>query len=97
LNNEDSFKSFYGFVFGYLKHEEKSKVLPLEEAELVWDMLLKPKKWGLYDKWLTFLKRGKHKAVTKDVWLQLIEFMHTYPKNLDNYDEMGKVLSLPPL
>jgi len=91
LNSEDNFKAFYVFVFGYLKPEPNSKVLLMETAELVWEMLLKPKKWGLYDQWMKFLKRpGKEqKAITKDVWQQLLEFKNTYPKNLNNYDEMA--------
>jgi len=91
LHNEDHFKTFYFFVFGYLKPEANSKVLLMETAELIWDMLLKPKKWGLYEKWMKFLKRpGKEqKAITRDVWQQLLEFIHTYPKDLSNYDEMA--------
>jgi hypothetical protein len=45
-------------VFGYLKPEPQAKILLIETAETVWDMLLKPRGWGLYDQWIKFLKVG---------------------------------------
>jgi len=85
--NEESFKNFYTFVFGYLKTEPQAKVLLVETAETVWDMLLKRRKWGLYDQWIKFLKVKQQKAISRDVWQQLLEFIDAYPKNLDKYDE----------
>jgi hypothetical protein len=35
------------------------------------------------------IQAKQQKAITRDVWQQLLEFMAAYPKNLDNYDEMG--------
>jgi hypothetical protein len=85
IKNAEEFKSFYYFVFNYLRGEKK--VLEMDSVELVWDMLIKPRGWGLYDKWMQFLKESETKAISKDSWQQLFEFMNTYPRNLNNYDE----------
>jgi DCN1-like protein 1/2 len=52
-------------------------------------MLLKPRGWGLYGRWMEFLKEKQTKAISKDVWQQLWEFMATYPRDLSNYDELA--------
>jgi len=85
LRNAEDFKQFYFFVFNYLRGEKK--VLEMDSVELVWEMLIKPRGWGLYDKWMAFLKESGTKAISKDSWQQLYESMNTYPKNLNNYDE----------
>jgi len=86
--DNELYKLFYGFVFNYLRGEKK--VLTIDESLLVWEMLLKPKKWQLYEKWLEFLRVGKeHKVINKDEWQQLIEFVASHPKDVTNYDEMA--------
>jgi len=85
-SNNTEFQKFYKFVFDYLK--EDKRILPIEEAVLVWDMVLKDRKWGLYDVWIKFLKR-KGKYISGDVWNVLLDFIAEYPKNLDNYDLSG--------
>lgn len=52
-------------------------------------MLIKPRGWGLYNDWMTFLKEKGTKAVSKDTWQQLWEFMATYPSDLSTYDELA--------
>eukprot|EP00005_Dracoamoeba_jomungandri_P000059 CAMPEP_0174252360 /NCGR_PEP_ID=MMETSP0439-20130205/1863_1 /TAXON_ID=0 /ORGANISM="Stereomyxa ramosa, Strain Chinc5" /LENGTH=598 /DNA_ID=CAMNT_0015332883 /DNA_START=29 /DNA_END=1825 /DNA_ORIENTATION=- len=88
IKQDEHFKSFYHFVFDYLKGEGK-KILLIEEAEVVWDMILKPRGWPLFDKWLEFLKKKEKKAISRDVWQQLFEFALAYKSDLSNYDEMA--------
>lgn len=52
-------------------------------------MLIKPRGWGLYDEWMAFLKEKQTKAITKDAWQQLWEFIETYPRDLRGYDELA--------
>lgn len=64
-NNEAQFKKFYNFVFDYLREEktvlgksDKIKTLTfsvIEEATTLWNIVLKDRKWDLYDSWLEFL------------------------------------------
>jgi len=83
----DVFKIFYNFVFDYLKGDKR--ILEYETCELVWGMLLKPRNWKLYEKWMEFLKKENKKAISKDAWQQLIEFTLTYPNDVTHYDEMA--------
>jgi len=85
IRDERIFKQFYHFVFDYLRGDKK--ILMIESAELVWHMLIMPRKWGLYDKWMEYLKVKQVQCVNKDVWQQLAEFMTVYPRDLTEYDE----------
>ncbi|KAL6068610.1 Defective in cullin neddylation protein [Balamuthia mandrillaris] len=87
IEGDGPFQSFYYFVFDYLRGEKK--ILMTEEAELVWDMLLKPRGWQLYGSWLEFLHKKEKKAISRDVWQQLLEFRKAYSKDLSEYDEMA--------
>jgi hypothetical protein len=53
----------------------------------VWEVLVKPRGWGLYDDWLAFHRENNTKAITKDVFQQVYEFMTLYPRDLADYDE----------
>eukprot|EP01090_Pellita_catalonica_P021918 TRINITY_DN8338_c0_g1_i1.p1 TRINITY_DN8338_c0_g1~~TRINITY_DN8338_c0_g1_i1.p1 ORF type:complete len:612 (+),score=120.40 TRINITY_DN8338_c0_g1_i1:20-1855(+) len=86
-SDKTEFKRFYYFVFDYLKGDKR--ILDIDTAELVWGMVLKPRGWQLFDKWIEFLKKKEKKAISKDAWQQLVEFTETYPKDLSNYDEMA--------
>eukprot|EP01114_Cavostelium_apophysatum_P018127 TRINITY_DN5540_c0_g1_i1.p1 TRINITY_DN5540_c0_g1~~TRINITY_DN5540_c0_g1_i1.p1 ORF type:complete len:528 (-),score=138.22 TRINITY_DN5540_c0_g1_i1:607-2190(-) len=81
---ENQFKSFYNFVFDYLK--EDKTILLLDEAIVAWNIVLKDRKWDMFDQFVTFLKESGKKAVTRDSWQQLWHFMTTYPKDLKDYD-----------
>jgi len=79
------FTKFYKFVFNYLR--EDKRILVIEEAILIWDLVIKPKGWMVYDKWINY-SREKLKCVSMDAWNSLLEFMEQYPETLENYDFM---------
>jgi len=81
---DKEFKQFYNFVFDYLK--EDKKILILEEAITAWNLILKDRKWGLYNEFLDFLKAEDKKSISRDAWQQLWHFMGTYPSTLKDYD-----------
>jgi len=83
-SNDQQFKKFYNFVFDYLK--EDKTVLLIDEAIVLWNIVLKEKKWGLYKDWLEFLGAEKKKSISRDVWQQLWHFMAAYPHDLKEYD-----------
>jgi len=84
LRNDQSFKSWYNFVFDYLK--EDKKILPTEEALMAWKIVLKERKWGLFEDFQEYLTKEDKKAVSRDTWQQLWHFMNAYPKSLKEYD-----------
>lgn len=77
------FKTFYGWVFDYLK--EDKKILSTDEATLIWGMLFRHR-WPLLDKWLAFVKDTNMKAVSRDTWLQLYEFSDANNASVTAYD-----------
>jgi len=83
--NGDLFRSFYQFVFDYLRGDKK--ILLLEEAAMVWGLVLPCRKWKLLPDWLAFVRERNVKSFTKDTWAQLLEFANLYPTDLKNYDE----------
>jgi hypothetical protein len=85
LKNSAKFKQFYNYVFDYLREEKK--VLVMEEAVTVWDMLGFSDRWPLFSHWVKFLHDKK--SVSKDTWKLFLNFSEQYPKDLANYDENG--------
>jgi len=82
--NELQFKKFYNYVFDYLREEKTS--LPIEEATVVWNIILKDRKWGMYQDWMDFLTAEKKKSISRDGWQQLWHFIQAYPNDLRDYD-----------
>lgn len=82
----------------------------MEEALIVWAMILAPRKWGLYNAWVEFARGSGSKAITRDTWQQLLEFAtgtrsavgfarfcnagSAYPKDLSAYDASSSWPSL---
>jgi len=85
VKNATKFKSFYNYVFDYLK--EDKKILALEEATTVWDMLGMNVRWPLMGNWISYLQDKK--AVSRDTWRLFLNFTEQYPNNLDSYDTDG--------
>jgi len=85
LKQNSKFKQFYYYVFDYLK--EDKKILGMEEATTVWDMLGMNERWPLFGKWLAYLS-GK-KAISRDTWRLFYNFIEQYPKDIQNYDTDG--------
>jgi len=76
-------RSFYNFVFDYFK--EDKKILSLDESVVVWNMFFRGR-WKLYDKWLPFVQGGTYKAISRDTWQQLFEFIQHHQNDLSSFD-----------
>jgi len=85
VKNAAKFKQFYNYVFDYLR--EDKKILVMEEAVTVWDMLGFNERWPMFSKWVAFLQDKK--SVSKDTWKLFLNFTEQYPKDLSAYDESG--------
>lgn len=82
LKNAAKFKQFYNYVFDYLKEEKK--ILVMEEALTVWDMLGFNERWPLFGRWVQYL--SDKKSVSRDTWRLFLSFTEQYPKDLSSYD-----------
>lgn len=82
------FRDFFRFVFE-ISREQGSKVLELEVALALLDMLL-GQTFPLASKFRTFLSRKEGlRALSIDQWQSFLEFCKQHSRGLDNYDSDG--------
>nr|PNR58338.1 hypothetical protein PHYPA_005333 [Physcomitrium patens] len=98
----DKFREIYNFAFSWAK-EKGQKSLALDTALGMWQLLFAERVWPLVDPWCQFLQeaatflsmgfgdgQAKHnKAISKDTWVQLLDFSRTIVPSLSNYDAEG--------
>jgi len=75
----------YAYTFG-VALEAPSKVLPLEEAQQYWALLLP--EWPLREEFCEWA--GKHmrgKAISRDLWMMVLKLATEVPADLSTYDE----------
>mmetsp|Transcript_20550 Transcript_20550/g.50423 ORF Transcript_20550/g.50423 Transcript_20550/m.50423 type:complete len:243 (+) Transcript_20550:131-859(+) len=87
LKSKPAFGEFYRWMYHKLK-EESRRNIDTENAVAMWDVLLKDK-FDLLEKWKEFLEVTKPKAITKDLWNQLLDFAFDVKADLSNYDPNG--------
>ncbi|KAK9318868.1 Cullin binding-domain-containing protein [Lipomyces orientalis] len=92
-NDPAFFKQVYRFTFGFVRPQGQ-RVLPLDTAVEYWKLLLEDKfpSEDLFCKWITFVTAEHKKAVPKDTWNMLLDFVVNVlgPDNgLDSYDAEG--------
>lgn len=82
-----SFRSFYMFVFEWLRETPAARFVTNEVASTMWPLLLRGRKLPLLDSWLVFVAEVFKKPVSKDLWAQAPDFLATV--NIDSYDPSG--------
>ncbi|KAK3155249.1 hypothetical protein QOZ80_2BG0200790 [Eleusine coracana subsp. coracana] len=55
----------------------------------MWKLLFAERNWPLIDHWCQFLQVRHNKAISRDTWSQLLEFVKTIVPQLTNYDAEG--------
>lgn len=75
----------YAYTFG-IALEVPSKVLPLEEAQQYWALLLHS--WPLRDPFCDWAQRHmKGKGINRDLWMMVLKLATKVPPDLSTYDE----------
>jgi DCN1-like protein 1/2 len=74
-------------VFAYAK-DKTQKSLSLDIALGLWELLLPPH-FPLLPHWLRFVKTHSRNSVSKDLWMQVLEFGSQVQHDLSNFDENG--------
>jgi DCN1-like protein 1/2 len=85
-----SFKKLYIFCHKFAVDPEVHKRnLPLDTAIAYWNLLLDTTSFGHLDVWLAFLNasRAEVKFISKDQWVQVLEFANTIDNDMGNFKE----------
>ncbi|GAA5901406.1 hypothetical protein JCM8208_001793 [Rhodotorula glutinis] len=82
-----SFQQFYAFLLPFFR-AEGSKTLPAEAAKAMWTVVLAPK-YELAQGFVDFAEHqgDKFKAVSTDLWTQLLDFCETVEPDLTGWSE----------
>jgi len=86
LNDPRTFKAFYSWLFDYCT-EKKRKTIDKNIAVGLWGVVFKT--WPLCQKWINFCLAADEKllkAVSKDLWLQVLAFTREVKPDLSDYD-----------
>lgn len=84
LKDPNSFKKFYSFVFDYSKQPDQ-KSLGVQIAIPTWKLVLKD--YPLLEKWCTFIEQVYQKSISKDLWLQFLEFVRNIGTDFTKHSE----------
>lgn len=87
LDTPATFKKIYQFAFKF-GLSPNQRTLGLDVACGLWELLL-PGKFPLLPKWLTYMQEENKKAVSRDTWNVLLDFMNTIDSDFSNYDPSG--------
>lgn len=89
--NFNEFRKFYKWLFEFVKGDEKKKTVPKELAFAIFGIVFDDKKWPLKAKFQGWADQAKESdcVFTKDLWEQLLEFMHETKADLSDFDDCG--------
>jgi len=88
LADEATFRGVYTYAFGF-GLEKGAKAMVADTAQALWQLLL-PGRWAAAEAWLSYVAGVKGlKAVSKDTWMQLLEFSRKIKADFSDYDEDG--------
>ena len=91
MSDESQFKTFYRWLFDFVKDESERKTIDADAACEMWQLVLggAEPRWPLTAQWVDFVIRQKVKVVSSDLWLQVYEFSRDVKPDMSGYDEEG--------
>lgn len=88
LKDADAFRQIYNFAYLFSR-EKGQKCVQLDTALAMWQLLIPKATWRYIDDWCEFLEERHKRAVSKDTWTQLLDFIRNIDDSFGNYDENG--------
>jgi DCN1-like protein 1/2 len=68
--------------------QKNQKCLQLDVAVGMWKLLFsEDRAWQYVDAWCEFLTKHHNRAISKDTWVQLFEFVRAVKPDFSNFDE----------
>ncbi|ORY51495.1 dcun1d1 protein [Rhizoclosmatium globosum] len=86
LDDPTRFRELYIYTFNFAKAENQ-KSLDKDTAIAFWQLLFS-NKYKYIDLWLEFLEDHKN-AISRDTWIQFLDFTQKYSTNLEGYEDDG--------
>ena len=84
LGDDATFRSVYTYTFSF-GLDRGAKALSLDTAAALWQLLL-PGRWTHGAAWCDFVSTASVKVISKDTWMQLLDFIRTIKLDFSNYD-----------
>lgn len=82
------FHELYQFTFSFgLDHEGGQRVLPMDMAIPLWELVFSQQPPDVLARWCNFLRATGVKGVSRDTWNLFLPFTQTISSDLSNYDE----------
>lgn len=88
LQDPAKFRQIYQFAYVFSR-ERGQKIVQLDVALAMWDLLLPPSRWPHIEAWKEFLRTHHKRAVSRDTWNQLLPFIESTSVDFSNYDDSG--------
>ena len=86
LAEEATFRAVYAYAFAF-GLDRGAKSLVADTALALWSLLL-PGRWHGADAWMSYVSALPGlKVVSKDTWMQLLEFIRVIKPDFSNFDE----------
>ncbi|EFJ50752.1 hypothetical protein VOLCADRAFT_88591 [Volvox carteri f. nagariensis] len=90
VKTDAKFKEVYAFAYNFSR-EKGQKCVMLDTAVAMWQLLFSvpEQRWPLIDDWCEFLTKHHNRAISKDTWLQLFDFIKasSVKPDFSNFDE----------
>ncbi|PNH09928.1 DCN1-like protein 1 [Tetrabaena socialis] len=88
LRAEAKFREVYSYAYNFSR-EKGQKCVQLDTAVGMWRLLFSvpEQHWPLIDDWCDFLTQHHNRAISKDTWLQLFDFIKSVKPDFSNFDE----------
>lgn len=81
--------TLHSLAHTFLRAAQKTqKCLQLDVAVGMWQLLFAgERRWPYIDDWCEFLQQHHNRAISKDTWVQLFEFVRSVKPDFSNFDE----------
>jgi DCN1-like protein 1/2 len=88
LNDKLKFREIYEYSFLFSR-ENGQKCVQLDVALSIWPLLITTEKWKHIESWCDFLRIHHKRAVSKDTWMQLLDFINIVDEEFTEFDPNG--------
>ena len=88
VQSPQRFQDLYLFTFSFgLDHASGQRVLPMDMAVPLWELVFSQQPPDILARWCNFLKATGVKGISRDTWQLFLPFCRTISSDLSNYDE----------